>query len=62
MGNNSNQKKKKSKQNKLLRIVMTLADDKRTSGDITMPDLSLCLKAIAINIAWYWHKNGHGDQ
>lgn len=41
---------------------MTLADDKRTSGDITMPDLSLCLKAIAINIAWYWHKNGHGDQ
>ena len=44
-------------ENKKPRIAKTLLNDKRTSGEITMPDLKLYYRAIVINTAWYWSKD-----
>ena len=39
------------------RITETLLNNKRTSGAITIPDLKLYYRKIAIKItAWYWHR------
>ena len=52
------------------RIAKTLLKDKRTSGGITMPDLKLYYRAIAIKTnkqtnkqtTWYWYSDRQVDQ
>jgi hypothetical protein len=48
--------------NKKLKIAKTLPTDKKTSGEITMSDLKLYYRAIAIKMAWYWYNYRKVDQ
>jgi hypothetical protein len=48
--------------NKKSRIAKTLLNDKRTSGEITMPDLKLYYRAIVIKSVMYWYSDRQVDQ
>ena len=48
--------------NKNPRIAKTLLNNKRTSCEITMPNLKLHYRAIVLKTAWYWYSDIQVDQ
>jgi hypothetical protein len=42
--------------------VKTILNNKRTSGEITIPDLKLYYRTIMIKPAWYWCSDRQVDQ
>jgi hypothetical protein len=58
-------KQNKTKQNKTKnqnRIAKTILNNKRTSREITIPDLRLYFRAIGIKTEWCWYRDRHVDQ
>jgi hypothetical protein len=48
--------------NKKPRIAKRILNNKRTYAGITMPDLELYYRAIAIKTSWYWYSDRQVDQ
>jgi hypothetical protein len=48
--------------NKNHRIVKTILNSKRTSEEITIPDLKLYYRTIVIKTSWYWYRDRQVDQ
>jgi hypothetical protein len=48
--------------NKKPRIAKTILNNKRTSGENTMPALKLYYRAIVIKTAWYWYSHRQVNQ
>jgi hypothetical protein len=48
--------------NKKPRIAKTILNNKRTSGEITMPDLKRYYRAIVIKTTWYWYSDRQVDK
>jgi hypothetical protein len=44
------------------KIAKNILNNKRTSGGITMPYITLFYRAIVIKTAWYWYSNSKGEQ
>jgi hypothetical protein len=44
------------------RIAKTIVNNKRTSGGIIIPDLTLFYRAIVIKSTWYWYSDRQVDQ
>jgi len=43
-------------------IAKTILNDKRNSGEITIPDLKLYYRAIVIKNSWFWYRSKQFDQ
>ena len=44
------------------RIAKTILYDRGNSRGMTIPDIKLYYRAIAMKATWYWHKNREVDQ
>jgi hypothetical protein len=44
------------------RVAKTILNNKRTSGGITIPDVKLHYRTIAIKSVWYWYRYRQEDQ